>query len=104
MDHENADFSFSDESSEAALLLSKPEIQNAVGRVIEKSGYAPMSALHMGACMPTDNPYVQRVYILMVYDHVRVPLPHEFMIWVDDYELVFTVVDDRFFDQRDGGA
>jgi hypothetical protein len=86
-------------NDEGASLLHLPEIHDAIQRVIERSGSATVSLIDLGYPVPTDNPYVQRVYIMIVYEKGCVPLPHEFTIWVDDFELVFTLLDDTLYDQ-----
>jgi hypothetical protein len=73
-------------------VTERPEIQEAIRGALVRKGILRKYKVDIAEPVATDNPYVQRLDITIEVERATVPPPYNFMLWVDDFDLVFHVV------------
>jgi hypothetical protein len=88
---------FSDEEPPEHVPYSqRPEVLDAIDRVLACKKHHDGCFIDVSEPVSTSNPQVQRLDITIIFDKGRVAHPHQYVVWVDDFELVFRLVDDTW--------
>jgi hypothetical protein len=93
MDDFLSSFFADDEQSKTFSLAARPEIQDALRRVLRLRNPDTGFIVIMGQPSDTIYPQVQQLHMVIVCDYGSVPEQRDYVIWVDDFELMFTYID-----------
>jgi hypothetical protein len=96
MDDFFARFFFDEEPPEELPYRERPEIQDAIYRVLARKRHRGGYFVDFSEAIPTSNPHVKLLRITILFEKGSVSKPHDYVIWVDDFELVFRLVDDTW--------
>jgi hypothetical protein len=93
MDEFDALFSQQDNTLDDLPIFFRPEIQSAIDRVVSIYGKKARYQVNMDNPVPTDNPYIQRINVTIFYEKGYIEQPISRTIWIDDFVMEFTVID-----------
>jgi hypothetical protein len=82
-----------DEQSETVSLAARPEIRDALRRILRLRNPDSGFIVIMGQSSDSNWPQVKLLHMVIICEYGSIPHEREYVVWVDDFELTFTFID-----------
>jgi hypothetical protein len=86
-------FSEEDDPFEDVHPTLRIEVQEAIDRVMRLKRDEIHAVINIDDPVPTQNPYVDCIYVTVMADKGTYADVEQYTVWVDDFEVVVTFVD-----------